>query len=77
MTTYREMPRLKKALAAWSYDRLEEARPDVAAALRAEIAQGANPDEVWRLAVIFTESKDISRWLHQAALYLAGTEEAT
>ena len=73
MTRQLDMPRLKAALAARSYYRLDESEPDVADALRAEVARGAKPDDVFRMVAGFTESKDMARWLYQAALYLAGT----
>ena len=58
-------------LDGWHFDRLEDARPDVADVVRKLVQAGAEADEIRRWATDRAEHECIALWLAQAARFCA------
>lgn len=72
MTVYREMPELRAALAAESWEWLQTEQPALAQALRAEMSKGAQPGDVRRFVMTYSQRAALAARMEQAAEYLSG-----
>lgn len=67
----RNFTRLRGAIDARNSEWLESVEPEIAQALRAEVADGATPDEIERFAVeVSGESERFTKKLKSAARHL-------
>lgn len=70
MTMLRELPRLTAALNRQSWEYLQLELPDVAEALREEVAAGATADELRRFTMRHTGRVALAARVEQAAAHL-------
>lgn len=70
MTMLRELPRLTAALNRQSWEYLQLELPDVAEALREEVAAGATADELRRFTMRYTGRAPLAARVEQAAAHL-------
>lgn len=76
MTITRDMPKLRSALNAQSWEWLQDTLPELANALAAEIHGGASPAEIRRYIIDHTGRAPLAARMAQAAAHLAAQKEA-
>ena len=73
----RNFNRLRTAIDRRNSNWLEDVEPEIAQALRAEVEDGATPEEIERFAVeVSGESERFTKKLKSAARHIAGTKKA-
>ena len=70
----RQLPKLRAALAAQSWQWLVDELPDVADALQDEIRAGATADDVRRFTMRYTGRAALAARVEQAAAHLAAQQ---
>lgn len=75
MTTYRNLPALRGALDAESWEYLQDNWPTLAAALRDEIKAGASPGDIRRFVMTYSGRPALAARMEQAAAHLAAMEK--
>lgn len=75
MTILHDTPHTKAAVARRSYFDLAEYDSDTAAAIQADMAAGATPDDIRRNMAPFTHDERMTQWYYRAALYLATVKD--
>lgn len=58
----------------WAWERLQDARPELAQSVAAAVAGGVEPQDIRQYVSDRTRRPELSRWVEQAARWLAASE---